>query len=164
MNDLKQQNLFFLQFCSSQFWYGSQRAGINASSELCSLLEALGEKQSSWSYRFCQNSIPCSCRMEVPISLLSAKWAYSQVLEATCTPCLMAPVVHPQSQQQLLVSTLTSHLSSLSSVISSWPTFDRETLLLRIHAIQLSPPSKCWVISLSQDHLSHFCRVLCNVR
>lgn len=111
------------------------------SAGLHSFLEAL-EKNQFLAYLGCwQNSVPYGCRTEVPVFLLAASLGYSQLLEATHNPWLVASFFSLQSQQWWVKS-----FSYLKSLLLLLPfhlsdSAKKYSLLLRMHVIRLGPLS-----------------------
>lgn len=83
--------LIFSQFYGSEVWYRSHWANIKVSTGHHFLLEALGRlhfAHSGW----CQNSVPCGCRLRFLFPCwLSAEGCF-QLLETTHVPWLVTPL------------------------------------------------------------------------
>lgn len=104
-----------------------------------------------------QNSAPCGCRTEVPISLLVVTWSYSQLLEAVLIPWLMAhssssEVIKGRSNLSyaLTLFDLSFFLMSLTSLFCCIAlTVPPSSSIVRVHVIILGPPGKFLFLNVS---------------
>ena len=136
-SDLKQHRFVTLRFCRSEIWYESQ--GWNQG--VIRPVFPSGSSKRGSVFLFMQIVVRIRSFTIIGLRALFTGWLPAEVYsQVSRPPALFAswPILHPQSQKKFLMSTLSSHSSSRSSIISLWPTLRGETLLSRAHMIQLS--------------------------
>lgn len=85
-NYYKSRGLRQHEFIISQFWQSEVRYRCHQTKSGCwqaaSFLQALGENPRPAHPSCWKNSVPCRCRTEIPVFLLTANWGLSQLIEA----------------------------------------------------------------------------------